>query len=677
MSVCSSFRSAARILFPISKIGGILVALSGSLLGQPAGESLENVPEPSDTSVEKSTDSLGTERPIDRLGAIPMSDESADTIASAQVPWNAYDYLGDLLLLFPGVRVRDLGSVGQYQQVQLHGVDWRSIQVLVDGRPMNDPLTGTYNLNFISPEFIESIQLFDGPTGPLAGFNGAGGAINVATKNEESVRPVTKVQYSEGKYGQLYADGLFAHTLLQRLNFTAGFQRLTLDGRYPNSGYEAWNLRFKVRWNPSERFNLMLSEQYNNHNLDMNGGVDLLKTRPDDVFNEILATARNTDSYEKVNRNDLTATVGLRLFEDSAAVTTVSLYYSGILREYRDEENRTNPNGLYIRSDHRSSFSGLAVRQTLSLESALPVRIFFGGNLDRLQVEGSPNLGRRDEPQAGVFGEVQLAAPVIQFSAYGRLDRFLQRHLNSYGASASVSPVGWLTAVGGFSRSERSPTLQELYWKDSTVTRVENLETERHTVVQIGLMLHPAESLSGRISYTWRKIGNPILIRSVFGNYVFPSVDIRNGRERILRSCDGSLSYRLWRIELDAAGSYLLQKDDGKEVDLLSKWYLTGGVYFRGEVLGGTLDVKAGVRGKYIGRQTGGEFNPETLMYSERTGATIGPFQSVDVLIIAQVGDAFLHVLWENVSDEKYMITPGYPMLGRNVRFGINWKFFD
>jgi len=69
MSVSTPLRSAARILFPISKIGGILVALSGSLLGQPALHSLGNVPEPSDTSSEKSTDSLDTERPIDRLDA--------------------------------------------------------------------------------------------------------------------------------------------------------------------------------------------------------------------------------------------------------------------------------------------------------------------------------------------------------------------------------------------------------------------------------------------------------------------------------------------------------------------------------------------------------------------------------------------------------------------------------
>ncbi len=614
---------------------------------------------------------------IVELGSIRQGTEFSGILTSGQIPWFGYDYLGDLLWLFPGVYVRDLGSIGQYHQMNLRGVDWRSIQVLIDGRRMNDPLTGTYHLNLVSPEYVEDVEVMSGPTAAMYEFNGSGGVINVVTQKYNTVRPFTKIRYSQGGFGHLYADGVFTQNIVPRVNVVAGFQRWNLDGRYPNSHYEAWNVRFKVRWNPSNRFNLMVSDQYNNHMLGMNGGVDFINTKTENVFNEILAQLQNDESFEKINRHDLTATAGLRLFEDSTSVTLISLYYTSLFREYRDEENRTISNGIFIKSDHRSSFTGVSIRQTVPTLSGLPFQIQVGGNLDRLQVEGSPNVGRRDEPQGGAFGNLQLRWPRFRLMTFARYDRYLNRSLNAYGISVNLSLSGWISVHGGFSRSERSPTFQEQYWRDSTVTRIGDLAPEHHTLLQAGLDLQFVESLEVEATYSWRKIEDPILIRSVPGNYIFPSIDIRNGGKRIIQTIDGKFSFSVWKVALEGSGTYLVQEDDGRKAKLLPRWYLVAGIYFRKKIFRDFLDLKAGVKGRYIGQQVGTEFNPETLIYSERTGSELGPYQTVDVILIGQVGSAYLHLIWENVSDEDYMLNPGYPMLGRNVRFGINWTFLD
>lgn len=619
-------------------------------------------------------DSLHVIHPIAELGSMGQTTELSGILSSHEIPWLGYDYLGDLLRTFPGVYIRDLGSPGQYHQINLRGVDSRSIQFLVDGRRMNDPLTGTYHLNFVSPEYIEHVEFVSGSTAAMHEFNGTGGVVNVVSRVYDTVRPITKVRYSEGTFGHLYADGVFTQNVVPRVNVVAGFQRWNLDGRFPNSSYEAWNIRIKARWNPSNRFNLMVSEQYNNHQAGMNGGIDIANTEEQDVFNELFATLRNTDSFEKINRHDLTASAGLRLFQDSASVTTVSLYYTSLFREYRDEENRTSPNGIFIRSDHRSSFAGVLIRQKLNVR---PFLIQVGANLDRLQVEGSPNVGRRDEPLQGTFGNLQLHQSRLDVMAFARYDRYLDRNLSAYGIRANLELYEWAVVHGGFSRSERSPTLQEQFWKDSTVSRIRNLQPEHHTLAQVGLKLQFRRTLSLKATYSWRKIKDPILIRSVPGTYVFPSIDIRNEAERVFQTIDGKFSFGVWKVTLEGRSTYLGQEDAGRGVKLLPRWYLIGGVYFRDNILSGFLDLKAGLRGRHIGRQVGSEFNPETLIYSERSGSELGPYQTLDVILVGQVGKAYLHLIWENITDEEYMVTPSFPMLGTNLRFGINWTFLD
>ena len=620
------------------------------------------------------SDSFHVIHPIAELGSIEQTTEVAGILASRQIPWFSYDYLGDLLWGFPGVYIRDLGSPGQYHQVNLRGVDSRGIQFLIDGRRMNDPLTGTYHLNFVSPEFIEHVEIVSGSTAAMHEFNGTGGVVNVVSTFYDTVRPITKVRYSEGTFGHLYADGVFTQNVAPRVNLVAGFQRWNLDGRFPNSSYDAWNIRIKARWNPSNRFNLMVSEQYNNHQAGMNGGIDFTNTEEQDVFNELFATLRNTDSFEKINRHDLTASVGLRLFPDSASVTAVTLFYTSLFREYRDEENRISSNGIFIRSDHRSSFAGVSIRQKLN---ARPFLLQIGANIERLQVEGSPNVGRRDEPLRGTFGNLQFHESRLGLIAFARYDRYLDRNLSAHGISANLELFDWVTVRGGFSRSERAPTLQEQFWDDSTVSRIRKLEPERHTLAQAGLDLQFRKFLSLEATYSWRKIEDPIVIRSVPGTYVFPSIDIRNEAERVLQTIDGKFSFGVWKITLEGRSTYLVQKDAGRRVRLLPRWYLIGGVYFRDKILRGFLDLKAGLRGRYIGRQVGSEFNPETLIYSERSGSELGPYQTLDVIFIGHVRRAYIHLIWENITDEEYMLTPGYPMLGTNVRFGINWTLLD
>jgi hypothetical protein len=68
---------------------------------------------------------------------------------------------------------------------------------------------------------------------------------------------------------------------------------------------------------------------------------------------------------------------------------------------------------------------------------------------------------------------------------------------------------------------------------------------------------------------------------------------------------------------------------------------------------------------------------PETWFYVPGTLLTYGPTGTMDFFVIAHLGDATLHLIWENVTANQYLLTPVYPMYGSNIRFGVSWEFLN
>ena len=105
---------------------------------------------------------------------------------------------------------------------------------------------------------------------------------------------------------------------------------------------------------------------------------------------------------------------------------------------------------------------------------------------------------------------------------------------------------------------------------------------------------------------------------------------------------------------------------------------MTGLCTYKNELVNGNLELKIGFRGRYISQQSGmapldesGLYVPYVLLQS------FGPSGTADFFVIGKLGDAYLHLIWENLSDNQYMLTPFYPMYARNVRFGVSWEFWN
>jgi outer membrane cobalamin receptor len=620
-------------------------------------------------------DSLGRMSTPSLVGTYDRALDSSHYLTKEDLHWFDYRYLGGILETVPGVHIREQNSEGQYSQLNIRGMDWRGIAITMDGRPMNDPASGVYNLFHFTTEYADRIEFITGPRAFLYGLNSSGGAVNLITKNYNSNRAFSKLNYSESAWNASYSDGTFSQNISRKINFTFGFQHQSTDGRFVNSAHEAWNMRVKARYNLSRDFNIILSEYLTRTQTQLNGGVDYAASGPAGALTPLEAMIRNTDAFEKVSRHDVDLSLVGTIVGDTANVSMLTFYYSNNLREYRDEENRSTPNGLFIKSDHRSSWTGVVFTQNFDTELQ---RFDLAVHLELRQVEASPNIGRRKNVVGSLrVKEEVILGPFLTVAGYGRYDHYRKKGYTGFGTDATLRLVDGLALFGGLSFSRRFPNYQELFWSDSTVSRTEPLVPEKHRQVEVGARIRVAPGLSLRVAYFHRTVDDALTFSAGPTGSVFPTLAIANINKVTTNGVEATLDWRFWVLAIEGNGTLLLQKTREGTLRDFPRTAATGGVYFWQTLLDNKLDLKTGFRGKYLAAHVGMEFNPEILAYIPGGGPQLGLGSSVDFIATAHIGDAYIHLVWENLTNIGYFTTPYYPALDRAVRFGISWEFLN
>ncbi len=618
-------------------------------------------------------DTLGRMSTPELVGTLDRSLDSASFITNDALHWVDYRSSTGILRTAPGATVMDQSIVGGYSNIGFSGGDWRGVAFLQDGRLLNDPASGIFNPDHFSPEYADRIEIVSGPRAFLYGLNSPNGAVNFVTKNYNSNKPFTKIIYSEGAYNYQITDGTFSQNISRKINFTAGFQHQSTDGRHANSSYEDWNLRVKGRYNVSKDLNIILSEYLTSTFTNLNGGVNF---RLDSVIYTTTPLAQHVmslSSYEKLTRHDVDLSFVGTFLGDSTDVSLLNLYYSHNFREFREGERPTTQTEPLIHSDHASSWMGATFSQDLSLAFQ---RFSLGGNIELRQIEGSPNLGRRRNVIGSLHAKEDLLLGPLTVSGYARYDRYLHKDYFGAGADASLRLGDEIQLFGGVSYSRRLPSYEELYWSDSTVIRPAPLIAERIAQLEAGAELRLGEAGSIRVSYFHRDQSDPILFLPD-SIAVFPTFSIVNGGRIATNGFEAKVALRIWMLSLEGTGTTMLQQSAGSTLENYPKLSAQGGLYFWNTILQGRLDLKAGFRGRYLSSWRGELFNPEVLASVPNTGRKMSMGASVDFVLIAHIGDAYIHFLWENLTNEQYFTAAYYPIEDRAIRFGVAWEFLN
>jgi outer membrane cobalamin receptor len=103
--------------------------------------------------------------------------------------------LADLLWNVAGMSILDPGSYGKPISVSFNGLSNRHVLVLLDGQPMNDPDLGWMNLNTISLENIDRIEVYKGSYSGRYGAAASGGIIQIRSKEIPSGYALTSIKF--------------------------------------------------------------------------------------------------------------------------------------------------------------------------------------------------------------------------------------------------------------------------------------------------------------------------------------------------------------------------------------------------------------------------------------------------------------------------------------------------
>lgn len=624
-----------------------------------------------DTTGAIRVDTLGIDslhiRFIPGMGQFIRDIDTSDALHQDQFVWSDAKTFCDLFWNIPGFYYRDLGEAGKWGQLNAYGMDARALGIFLDGRPINDPVTGTYNYYDLPLEFIDHTELLSGSQA-ISVPGAAVTALNFVSRSYNSYRPVTKLRYMESRKGTLLTDGLFSQNVARGLNLMVGFTRQVTDGRFTNALLDAWNVRTRLRYNVSDRFNISLTDFYTKSVNGLNGGVDIALASS--IFDE--AAFVNTESaWDKRSRRDVTLSTIAHILPDSSSLTQASLYYSTLEREY---------NNLDIVDLTKASFWGLRVQQQLSFN---PVQATITANWERRKADSTVTLPSRAENEWSVVGQagLHLVDELVPSFTIGSTS-FNDRHSMNVGARINSTLAEWFSVFADVSWFDRFPTLQEQYGrnlKDSSLLPHGELNNEQHKFLQAGFQIEAGSFLTVNVTGFQRIVHHAITYRQEnipWNGTTALSISNLTG-DLTVTGLTGRLKVR-WN-HFEAFGTMTLTRT--KQEDTLQTFMpdvlLAGELSYRNTFLQGKLDAKVGVRSQFSNRQHGIEFDQRTLSYVQGTTINIGRSTTLDAFIVVKIGDAHISLSWLNLLSAGYLTTPTYPMPGRQIRLGVNWVFLD
>ncbi len=622
--------------------------------------------------------------PLPLIGSVGQVIENDHQINYEEIVFSENIFTHNFLQYFPGVFLYPLSSTGQYHQLTINYQDFRSISIMRNGNLLNDPLTNNFNFYSSSSEDIYRIEYINPVRAFVYGLNNTGGGINLVSKSpsegisplnpQKIFKPYSKIKYSESTYEETFLDAMISQNIFRNFNFTGGLQRISTDGRYTNSEFDSWNVRAKLRYNLSDKINFYFSENFHQHRLGLNGGVDLDKTFSVNLFDRFQAIMRNQNAYEKIARNDLQLGTTAALFRDTSLISKLTIFLSNQMRLYRDSESQLTPDNL-TKQTHHSRWMGFKFNQQFNFiysDNNPIIETEIGVEYQSRQILQSSFYGSKSSKLFSLFG-IGLFKPFkpIAVRTLARFDDYTTLR-TGYGNEFFIALTENFKLYSGFSVSYRHPTFQELYWIDSSVTRNEwVLEPEEHKYFEVGINYNFSDIFNIKLTLFNRDITNQILVEPGNYNFHFPSLRFIVKDLTHYRGINTNAVIKVWKFTGKLNGIINLLSDDNLYPDVS----VNGDLFFRDQFFNNYLDLKFGIKAYAATEHTGFEFNPQAIILVPSARNKIGNTGSIDIILLAKIGQATIHFNVENVLDNQYAVTTYYPVLDRSLRFGINWEF--
>jgi vitamin B12 transporter len=212
--------------------------------------------------------------PFDQLPA------SASVIDAQDIEHKQIDRVAGALREVPGLNVVETGTAGQLTSVFMRGLPSEDMQVLFDGIPINQGLSGAMNFADLTTDNVDRIEVVRGPQSTLYGPRALAGVVQIFTKQGTGA-PETTVSAEGGSY-DTFREALESAGKIGDFDYSIGASRLDTNNARPNNAYRNSAVTSDVGWSPNEQ--LRIGTQFLYSESETGNPNSIFDPRPIDHF---------------------------------------------------------------------------------------------------------------------------------------------------------------------------------------------------------------------------------------------------------------------------------------------------------------------------------------------------------------------------------------------------------
>src|SRR5262249_11618295 len=185
---------------------------------------------------------------------LDQSPATVTVISSEDIEQKQIQRVSDALREVPGLTVVQTGTAGQLTSVFMRGLPSQDMQVLLDGIPINQGLSGAMNFADITTDDIDRIEVVRGPQSTIYGPRALAGVIQIFTKQGTGT-PNVMLAAEGGSYDTFLEWGPGCRKIAACVYSVAGSPFDTENAR-PNNNYRNAAGIASVGWSPDEQLRI-------------------------------------------------------------------------------------------------------------------------------------------------------------------------------------------------------------------------------------------------------------------------------------------------------------------------------------------------------------------------------------------------------------------------------------
>jgi len=185
---------------------------------------------------------------------LDQSPASVSVITSEDIEQKQIERVSNALREVPGLSVVQTGTPGQLTSVFTRGLPSEDTQILLDGIPINQGLSGAFNFADLTTDDIDRIEVVRGPQSTLYGPRALAGVIQIFTKQGNG--PPGILLSGEGGSYDTFRETLQSDGKIDNFDYSIGASRLDTDNARPNNQYRNTAAIADVGWSPNDQLRI-------------------------------------------------------------------------------------------------------------------------------------------------------------------------------------------------------------------------------------------------------------------------------------------------------------------------------------------------------------------------------------------------------------------------------------